>query len=63
MQMSGRRHGRRAQLRDAVEITLPVYRYTTPEVVGTSGRWRWTRPGWSWCACPRALTRRRASWT
>ncbi|NOZ27762.1 MAG: hypothetical protein GXP39_06885 [Chloroflexi bacterium] len=24
-------------LRDAVEITLPVYRYTTPEVVGTSG--------------------------
>ncbi len=26
------------QLSDAVEITLPVYRYTTPEVVGTSGQ-------------------------
>jgi uncharacterized protein YfaS (alpha-2-macroglobulin family) len=25
-------------LNDAVEITLPVYRYTTPEVVGTSGQ-------------------------
>ena len=25
-------------LADAVEITLPVYRYTTPEVVGTSGQ-------------------------
>ena len=25
-------------LEDAVEITLPVYRYTTPEVVGTSGQ-------------------------
>ena len=25
-------------LQDAVEITLPVYRYTTPEVVGTSGQ-------------------------
>lgn len=25
-------------LRDAVEITLPVYRYSTPEVVGTSGQ-------------------------
>ncbi|MCD6291660.1 MAG: Ig-like domain-containing protein [Anaerolineae bacterium] len=24
-------------LRDAVELTLPVHRYTTPEVVGTSG--------------------------
>ncbi|HEY66563.1 MAG TPA: hypothetical protein G4O02_18595, partial [Caldilineae bacterium] len=24
-------------LQDAVEITLPVYRYTTPEVVGTAG--------------------------
>jgi uncharacterized protein YfaS (alpha-2-macroglobulin family) len=28
---------RAGELSDAVEITLPVYRYTTPEVVGTSG--------------------------
>ncbi len=28
----------RSPLRDAVEVTLPVYRYTTPEVVGTSGQ-------------------------
>jgi uncharacterized protein YfaS (alpha-2-macroglobulin family) len=26
-----------ARLRDAVEITLPVHRYTTPETVGASG--------------------------
>jgi uncharacterized protein YfaS (alpha-2-macroglobulin family) len=26
------------QLSDAVEITLPVYRYSTPEVVGTAGQ-------------------------
>jgi uncharacterized protein YfaS (alpha-2-macroglobulin family) len=28
----------RPPLRDAVEITLPVYRYTTPETVGSSGQ-------------------------
>ncbi|MCS7221487.1 MAG: Ig-like domain-containing protein [Anaerolineae bacterium] len=28
---------RSGELSDAVEITLPVYRYTTPEIVGTSG--------------------------
>jgi uncharacterized protein YfaS (alpha-2-macroglobulin family) len=34
--MSGQAQGR--PLQDAVEMTLPVYRYTTPEVAGTSGQ-------------------------
>ena len=29
---------RASGLADAVEMTLPVYRYSTPEVVGTSGQ-------------------------
>ena len=52
----------RRKLSDAVEITLPVYRYTTPEVVGTSGPGgRWARKRSNWCACPRTSTRRGAS--
>ena len=51
-------------LADAVEITLPVLRYTTPEVVGTSGQVASNEERLELGARPgKTPTRRRASWT